>query len=161
MTPGELRAEIESGPLAAESAANSAAGNDVATAAAMNDRTRGETLPRPMRLTLFTQFLMSRSLLRKIRDSEASDALPATIRDVCYGLLLLLQSGADREVDPTDPPTVAMIDALVAAGVATTSDKAAWLTACRVPASRAEVLWGYGSSVTAEQVGLALLPTRS
>lgn len=159
-TPAELRAEIESGPLAEELAPLVAAGNDAGVAVALNARSRGETLPRPMRLTLFTQFLMSRALLRKIRDAEANTLLPATVRDVCYGLLLIVGSGSDREIDPTDVPTVGMIDALVAASVASAEDKSAWLAACRMPASRAESRWGYGTSVTAEQVGVALLPTR-
>lgn len=98
------------------------------------------TRPAPMRLSTFTQFLMSRALLRRVRDAEANAALPDAVRDICYGLLLLIQSAADRVIDPADPATVAMIGALVAAGVVSADDRAAFLAAAVEPCSRADQL---------------------
>lgn len=154
-TPQQVRAELNADPLGLGYAPLVAAGNDAGTAALMNATTTGRTRLAPMRMSVFTQFLMSRSLLRKVRDAEANAALPAAVRDVCYGLLLLIQGASDREVDPTDAATVAMIDGLVAAGVVSSADKAAWLTACTVPCSRAVELWEAGAAVTAQLVGEA------
>ena len=153
-TQQQLRAELDSDPAGLGYAPLVAAGDDSGLADILNDPTAGRTALRPMRMSVFTQFLMSRSLLRKIRDAEANALLPAAVRDICYGLLLLIQGASDREVDPADAATGAMIDALVSAAVVSADDKAAWLTACTVPVSRAAELWP-GSSVTHLDVAAA------
>lgn len=141
-TAQQIRDEANSDPAGLGYAAPLAARNDEAIHALMADAD-ARTKLKPMRMSAFTQFLMGRALLRKIRDSEANGALPASIRDICYGLLLLIQGASDRDIDPTDATTVAMIDALVAAGVATAEDKAAFLAACTKPCSRVDELgWG-------------------
>lgn len=92
----------------------------------------------PMRLGAFNQFLMGAGLLKGIRGGQ--DHADAAVSSICIGLMLQFQGNADRMIDPADPKTGGMIDALIAAGIATGGHKAAFLTACGVPCSRAEEL---------------------
>lgn len=96
------------------------------------------TRPAPMRLGVFNQFLMARGLLKAVRAGQ--DHADATVASVCIGLMLQFQGNADRSIDPTDPATLGLVDVLVAAGVASAADKAAFLAAAVEPCSRADQL---------------------
>lgn len=158
-TPAELRAEITTGPLAAALAApwglvfadgpasrvgrltpDGVAG----LLAVLSDPARGRTRVTPLALSFFHQFLMSRGLVRPIQAGIGNEALPAAARDICAGLTLMLTGGGDRErlVDMDDPGTAAMVDALVATGIASAADKTALLAFMTRPCSRlAELGW--------------------
>lgn len=91
-----------------------------------------------MRLGVFNQFLMGRGLLKGIRAGQ--DHADAAVSSICIGLMLQFQGNADRVIDPADAATIGMVDALVAADIATAADKDAFLTACSLPCSRADEL---------------------
>lgn len=131
--------------------------------AGMTDAERLASLTAPtrsklgtMRLGVFNQFLMGAGLLKGIRAGQ--DHADPTIASICIGLMLQFQGNADRQVDPSDPDTIAMIDALIAAGIVINAHKTAFLAACSVPCSRADELGlsnlGIGHMASArEQIG--------
>lgn len=94
--------------------------------------------PAPMRLGVFNQFLMARGLLKGIRAGQ--EHADATVASVCIGLMLQFQGNADKSIDPADPATLALVDVLLAAGIASAADKAAFLAAAVEPCSRADQL---------------------
>lgn len=127
-----LIAELTADPLKRGYAGMTDAERLASLAAA--DRSR----PVPMRLSAFNLLLMSRGLLKGIRAGQDGDH--PQIASICIGLMVMFQGAADRSVDPTDPATLGMIDALIAAGIAGAADKAAFLAACSVSCSRLEEL---------------------
>lgn len=147
-TPQELKAEMTTGPLAAVLSPLLAAGQDVEAAAVLNAPTLTQLAP--MRVSVLAMFLAGRGKLRAVCEAKDNALLPAGVRDVSFLLNKLMDGAADRDVDPTDPKHVGLVDALVAASVLTAADKEAWLTACTVPASRAEVVWGAGVTVSGQ-----------
>ena len=158
MTDQEIRAEITQGPLAAVLAPLIAAGRDADVAAALNDATRGEALARPMRVGDFANWLAGRGLLRKVGDARthANDV----IASISLLLTLIIQGDPARMVDPRDAGIQGMFGAYIQAGIVTPTDMAAFVTACTGPAARAEVKWGDGVRVSADDVSRAMLPTR-
>lgn len=176
----ELKAEIESGPLAAACAAGWAQvfpfepepaqdsperarwerirarfgrltpDGAAAVLAALNGPDAGRTKLAPIRLSAFAQFAAARGFLVTVQTTAADPQANPSIRNICSLVVLSIQGASDRSIDPNDPPTAAMIDALVAAGVATANDKAALLTACTVSCSRMDELGWHG--VTLEHV---------
>lgn len=153
MTAAELRTEITTGPLAAALAADWAAGNDTAVAAALNAATT--TRLAPMRISVLPMFLAERGKLRAVCGAKDNVVYPASVRDVSFLLDKLMDGAADRDVDPGNPKHVSLLDALIAAGVLSADDKAAWLLACTAPASRAEAAFGAGVRVSDDLVGQA------
>lgn len=152
-TPQQLKAEIEGGALASALAPHWTAGNDRTVAAMLNAVTT--TRLAPMRVSVLAMFLAERGKLRAVCEAKDNALLPAGVRDVSFLLNKLMDGAADRDVDPNHPKHVALLDALVSASVLSAADKAAWLTACTVPASRAEVVFGAGFMVSEQMVGHA------
>ena len=155
-TPQQLRAEIDADPAGLGYAARVEAGDDAGLARLLNAPIAGATVREPMRASVFGQFLAARGLRRKVKAGEAhpSDA----VASICLYVDDLLKGAADRAVDPDDPAVLALVDALVAAGVAAPADKAAFLAACTRPGSRAETHpdWGRRDlTVSADAVAAA------
>ena len=180
-TLAQLKAEIESGPLAADLATAWATvfptedepeagtpaharwervrdrfGTLTPDAVADILRVLGDgtkrSKPFPMAVATFTQFLASRSLLRRIKSAVNDSGLPDAVRDICDLIVTLTQSAPDRVVDPTDAAVDGMMAALVAAAVVTAEDTTAFVAACTKPCSRLVEL---GWQVSAESVRLA------
>jgi len=96
-----------------------------------------QSSPQPITVAVFTQFLASRGLLRKIK-AAATAAGP--IGDICDLIVTISNSAPGNHVDPSDQGVIAMVDAVVAAGIATSEDKTEFLAACSQPCSRLFVL---------------------
>ena len=106
----------------------------------LNDPTLGRTRMMPMRISAFAQFAAERGFLTTIQSAALSDGTPSEVRNICTLLMLTIQGAADRGIDPNDPATASMIEALVKAGIATAADKEALLRTCTVPSSRIDEL---------------------
>ena len=164
MTHAELKAEIESGPLAAALAplwANvfPAEPEPVEEAAKPRwDRIKHrfgkltpdgvydilqllnantQSMPQQITVATFTRFLASRGLLRKLK---AAAGTPGPIGDICDLIVTITNSAPESKVDAADPEVMAMIDAVVMSGIATAEDKAAFLAVCSQPCSRVQQL---------------------
>jgi hypothetical protein len=171
MTDAELRSELQSDPLGLGYAAPVAAGNDAGAAALLNDRTRGYAVVQPIPMLTLLQFAVAEGIRGKIEGvantptHSAYDACLA-VRDFFWGV------GTNHVFDLTDPAIVGatvngtyspgLLDALVGAmnngqadPVMSAGQKSALVGIGTVPASRAEVLWGYGTSVPAAAVSRA------
>lgn len=119
--------------------------------AVLNDPARGRTRLEPIRVSAFAQFAAARGFLVNVQTTAADAGANASIRNICALLMLTIQGASDRSIDPNDAPTVDMIDALVAAGVASADDKAALLAACTVPCSRLDELGWQNVTIEAVQ----------
>lgn len=174
-TPAELKAEVESGPLSAallpfwsdvfQSEDEPAEDDEAGHARWDRIKSRFGTLTSdgaagclgvlrdPARRTrtvavglpVFTNFLMARGLLKALIDGQGH--ADPQVASVCWGVVLLIQGASDRAVDPSDPATAGMVNALVAGGVFTRADADAFAAFCTRPASRLDEL---GWTVTVE-----------
>ena len=91
--------------------------------------------------------VMAASILDKL---EAAAATNSVVKWVLYSIK------GDAGIDLSRPNARAQIDALVAAGVLTASEAAALKALAERQGSRAELLFGIGTVVTAEDVSHAL-----
>lgn len=151
-------------PLSPEAAAaldGVVVASDGAVAAVLNDPAGGDTHTPPVPLHEFAEFLMGTGLLDAVEagqratvpDGSPPEAvgLARVVRAICKGMILKFQGAADRFVYPTDPATQDMMAALVAGGVVTTDDVAAFAArSC----SRAVAL--VGRTLAAQDVASAL-----
>lgn len=184
-TPKELRAEIETGPLARELAPFWAdvfplepepenvakpeeaenRGNEqkwaawrlhekwqrglgrvgllkpdatYAIEAILRNPAAGRTKAFPMKLSSLLQFLTKRRILKRLIDGQ--NHAEAGAASVCCNLVLQMQSGADREVDPDDAAVQEMIAELLQTGLVGEEDLAAFSAACTRPCSRLDEL---------------------
>lgn len=150
MNYAALTAEIQSGPLAAELAPLVAAGNDAGVAGVLNSQ-RGETMLRE-------RIISARGVLAEYADGPATaaavldklEAAAPSVPAIKWVMSFLKGDG----IDIGSPATQGMIDQLAAATVLT-EDEAGKLKALgRVPASRAELV--FGQPVTANDVARAV-----
>lgn len=93
-----------------------------------------------MAVAAFATFLASRGLLRRIKAAVNDAGLPSAVRDVCDLVVTTVQSAPDRVVDPSDTGVTAMMGAMVAGGIVSAEDVAAFVSACTLPCSRLEYL---------------------
>lgn len=96
----------------------------------------------PMAVATFAKFLAGRGLLRKIKAAVTDPAVPDRIKDICDLVDTLTKSAPDRTIDPNLPEEAGMIAAMIASGLATAQDGAAFNVAVSAPCSRlAELGW--------------------
>lgn len=144
MNYADLKAEIETGPLAAELAPFVASGNDIAVAAVLNSR-RGENMLR-------SRLVSARAVLGEYPDGPAAaatvldklEAASATVPAVKWVMSFLRADG----IDIGSPATQGMLDQLAASGAITTGEATKLKSLGIVPASRAEVVFGQLVSIT-------------
>ena len=138
MNYADLKAEIETGPLAAELAPFVAAGNDVAVAEILNSK-RGET-------KLHSRMVSSRAVLGEYPDGPMAgaavlDKLEAAATSISAVKWVMSHLKADG-IDIGSPATQGMLDQLATTGVITADEAEKLKVLGRVAASRAEVVFG-------------------
>lgn len=158
-SPQVLRAEIDSGPLAVTLAPFVAAGDDASIAAALNDRagTAAGTIPYGVLWADLVPWAAANST-RTVIQAGADDATPdnAAKRAICLTVLDYLGGGLNsRWLDLTKSSSMALLDAAVTLGIFTSAQRTEVVAMGTLPASRAEILWGYNVTITHQQVAAA------
>lgn len=150
MTPAELKAEIQTGPLAAELAPFAAAGNDGQVAAILNDKRFTKT----QRVTLkdIVRYLLDNGVWLTIID-KAADTAASQAKSAARVFVEVQKMGFVESLDMNKASSQGMLSALVAAGTMTAAHQTALTNMGVVPASRAEVL---GASITVTDVARAV-----
>lgn len=144
MTPAELKAEIETGPLAAELAPFVVSGNDAAIAAVLNER-RGGTMLR-------SRLVSARAVLGEYPGGPQAaavvldklEAAAASVPAVKWVMSFLKADG----VDIGSPATQGMLDQLAAGGLITADEATKLKSLGYAQASRAEIAFGQTVSPT-------------
>lgn len=156
-TPQQLRAEVESGPTAAELAPLAAAGRDADVAAALNRADLPGYVPaRDLAAVLARRNLWGVVILAaRFRLLPNGQPCPLNLFTLFVTCELAGHGTFSPPLRMEIAPLAAAADALVAAGLMTADDRAAVL-ADEVRISRAEQAWGYGVAVSADDVARAL-----
>lgn len=154
-TPAELRAEIESGPLAAELATAWADTRrldlrNIQIAAVLNDR-RFEG-KRPVSTVELERLAFRRGVISKLEIGK--DNVSDTVRGLCRTALRVFD-GQLSEVDMENAATIALFDGLVTAGIFNEADRAAAFGLADSTISRAEQEWGAGTAIEPADVEAA------
>lgn len=155
-TPSELRAEIESGPLAGELAPLWSAGADADVAAVLTRRDLPGYIP-PVPLSKYLDTSGLTAALTLIRDHRlmpcAVDAVPSVAAPFgLYALASRVLSSIAQGFRPAKADVSAGCDALIGAGVMTSQQKSAIL-ALEVKIGRVQQWLGdYDATVTAANV---------
>ena len=154
MTPQQLKAEIEGGPLAAVLAADWQAGRTGAVAARLNALGYG-SLPWGVPWSTLATWAAGNGTRGAIEDHAGNPASP--VRSICLAVLDTLRGSLQTTMlDLTSPATAALLAGLVAAGVMTAAQRAELVTIGTRPASRIEILAGtLGAVVTISDVDQA------
>lgn len=144
MNYAALKAEIETGPLAAELAPFVASGNDATVADVLNAR-RGATMLR-------SRLISARAVLGEYPDGPAVaatvlDKLEAAAPSIPAVKWVMSFMKADG-IDIGSPATQGMLDQLAASGVITPDEAKKLKSMGIAPASRAEVVFGQMVSPT-------------
>lgn len=126
-------------------------GSDAGIVALINDTTKGGALLQPVSMVYFAKVAAISGVRQKVTNGLTS----ATYGALCQTAIDMLAE-LTIQFDPTDGLTQQIMGALVTAGVLTSSDVAGIQTACTLPCSRAQSLWGYGTVVQQSDVSLAL-----
>lgn len=152
----KLRDELRADPAACGYAAALRSGNDPQVAAAVNLKRATVNLTEPVTQRAALKRLMVLGKLRALKD--AADGANAA----AWNTWLVLQHPAFKEtgIDLFDPASQAQLTALVASGVLTSEDRASVEGLAKRNGSRAELLFGTGVEVTADEVGQALAADR-
>ena len=151
MDLAKLKNEITKGPLAEQLAELFLNAQDQAVADRLNART--STAAQPIPIFEFAMWAARTGVRAKLRAGLSSDN-PA-IADICDVALEVMHNPHATSLDPTDAGTVAMMTALVGAGVVSQEDVDGLKAYCTRAASRADLVFGFGSIVTAVDVGAA------
>lgn len=190
MTAAELLSELETDPTARGYATLLAAGNDAAVAALLNAQTFTQFYAVPWATVAkwgASEGLRSKIQVASNDPTNTARDFALLLLDF-VGALGLKSAASEGTMDITDPAIVGaaaggaayipgagsliaggMLDALiaakagdpsVAAPIMTQAQKDALINLGKVPASRAEVLWGYGATVDHGQISAAWLPNR-
>ena len=156
-TPQQIRAEVESGPLAAELAPLAAAGRDADVATALNRADLPGYVPaRDLSAVLARRNLWGVVILAaRFRLLPNGQTCPLNLFTLFCTCELAAHGTFSPPLRMEIAPLAAAADALVAAGLMTADDRAAVL-ADEVRISRAEQAWGYGVAVSADDVARAL-----
>lgn len=135
MTPIELKAEIETGPLAADLAPFVAAGNDGMVAEILNDKRYTGLSARIVNArTVMAEYPAGPAAAATLLDKL--DSLSASVPAVKWAMGFIKGDG----IDIGHPSTQGMLDQLAAGGLITTAEAANLKQMGVVPKSRAEVL---------------------
>jgi hypothetical protein len=151
MTDPALLAEINADPAGLGYGPFRSAGNDAGIVKLLNDRTRGLTVPQVASWSAVLKWLAQQGYRSKLQDASTTAA--AANRDAALAILDLIH-GAAPGFDVTDAAMVALFNAVIPA-----ASQAALLALGNVPASRAEVLFGYGTTPTDKDVSRVLRGT--
>lgn len=152
-TPAALADEIANGPLAESLAPLVAAGRDADVAAALNVKQYAGPVPIVEVSSLFINEGITGLLKAALDNSET----PGMVRVLCHLALTLVEQDYRLTTCDTAAPQFATVaGGLVVAGLMTQTqvDTLVGMSANR--SSRAEVLWGDGVRVTADNVAKAL-----
>jgi hypothetical protein len=136
-----LRAEIETGPLAAEIAPFRSAGNLDGVLGVLNDRRFTRTVDSYVNARRLMSLLgapMAATILDKLDAAKASDAR------LKWALSFMVDGGLNLG----DPETRTALDDLATANVITATERDAVKSLADVPASRAEILFGQQIALT-------------
>lgn len=159
-TPSDVLAELSDAgsPLASAYAAPKAAGNAVALADLLDARTGAgsASVARPDVSRGDLVKATTGNGARKALEAAAADPSSAGYEVARAALPFLTDS--DSLLDYTDAGTRALVDALGPGGYAvlTQAQHDAVVSACTRTGSRAEVLWGHGAAVSADDVRRAI-----
>lgn len=149
-----LRTELQQDPAGLGYAATLAEGAIGSVVGAINLRRAEWTARKPLiPVWELAKWAAQGGRHEKLEGAVAS--APAGIKSVAAVALRMIDAplmpGATFDVD--EPAVAALVDVLITATVLASDDKAALLAlGSQTPASRAEVLWGYGVVVTDIQV---------
>lgn len=162
MTPAELRTEILAGPLAAELAPLVAAGDATGVAAALNAKAIRGYVP----IEALAAYCCERGITGGVMalleipiggETTAGVLMDVRTKGMLHTVMTLVQLDYRLEwVDVDKPAFVAACDGCIALGVMTGQHKADVLAMAANRQRRAEVAFGSGTSVSHEDVGLAL-----
>lgn len=148
MTPTELKAEIETGPLAADLAPFVVAGNDGQVAAILNDKRYTGLSARIVNArTIMAEYPAGPAAAATLLDKL--DSLSASVPAVKWAMGFVRADG----IDVGHPSTQGMLDQLAAGGLITTAEATNLKQMGVVPKSRAEIL---GTTIDIQQIATAL-----
>lgn len=152
MTPQELKAEIQTGPLAADLAPHVASGNDGKIHAILHENrfTKNEQVP----LRDIVRYLLDNNLWLAIVDATAS--LHGGAKQAARTFVEIQKMGFIESLDMSKPTAATLLNGLVDGAIITTSHRNAIVAMGKTPASRAEVL---GTSIDIPQIAQALRGT--
>ncbi len=151
VSPTDIRLEIENGPLASEIAEHILSGNHQAIADILNRKDHA--------VVIFPRHVNHLSMMAEIDSNVAAtildklEAASSTFSTVKWALYSIK---SESGIDVGHPSTRNQIDALVAAGILTSSEGNAIKAMAERMGSRAEVLWGIDTVISHEQVAEAL-----
>jgi hypothetical protein len=153
MTDAALLSEIQADPAGLGYAPFVASKYDGGVLNLLNDRTRGFTVPQTAPWSAVLKWMAKNTYRSKLED--AANNIPAgnANRDVALAILDLIR-GAAPGFDTTDTGTVDLFRAIVPP-----TQMPNLLALGNVPASRAEVLGGYGTKPTLTDVSRVLRGT--
>lgn len=151
MTPLELKTEINSGPLKSELAPFMTAGDVLSVARVLNRRDIASK--KRALMTDLVNYLSDQGILANIADAaaDATNTAHAAARKVVATLRLSTELGV-TSINMTRPGNEALIANLVSAGLMTVGQAAGVKALADTLYSRAEVVWGEGTSVSPSDV---------
>ena len=160
-TPQQLRTEIESGPLAAELASHWSSGSDRDIAAILNDKRYAGYVPINELAAYCCTEGITGAILALDTIPIGTDLAPGVpmslqIKGLLKTVLTLVQIDFRLQLaDVTLPSFGAALDGLLSLGVLTSGQRAAIVALGNNRQSRAEVAFGYGTTVSDSDVGNA------
>lgn len=155
-TPQQLLTEMQTGPLAATIAPLIAAGNDAGIAMLLNTRAYRGYVP-IVELSAFCTKIGLTGAAEVYATEPTSPTNPIEFKILCRTVLTILRDDYRLSVaDVDDPAFVSATNTLVAAGLLSAANRDAIVAMAENHHSRAEVVWGLDTFITATEVAVAL-----
>lgn len=149
--PTALHAELSTDPLALGYAAKIGADDWLGCAGLLN--AKNYTLVGSILVSVFAGWAAQTGMRAAIEDASVNTASP--LRSSALAVLDILRGAAtslDLSSSAQGQANIGMLNAWVSAGALTAANEAALMALATSPASRAEVLWGAGTTVSENDV---------
>lgn len=159
--PALLAAEIDDDPLSLGYAARVAAGDDAGIVGLLVSRDyRG-----PVPIEVLSAYCINEGItgtIEAVANEPTGDPFPSlALKGLCRNVLSLVRDDFRLTTADVDTPKFAEgCDGLIAAGLISADQKAGMLALAEGRSTRAEVLWGYGATVSGNDVSFALRGAR-